>query len=294
MIPILKGGWDCKGGNVLRADGYYLYRAGGEIHPLGELRWQTSFLGEPPTTYEQAHLPLLVAEAALDALVHRTIYKFRTSAQAGVNLLNAVRNLKDKIEASSDKTKTIDFMDHYTITSALTTYETVLGAELSLIPLYVVTQKSGFDTEILVSNGAACFPSDIWTKVPQAVGDLQQATKCIAFEVFTAAGFHLHRANEAVLQRYWDAVSGGQPRPKSRNMGDYLNELKTKNLGDEKVRAALKDLKDLHRNPLIHPEHSIDSLDEVVSLMSGVHTVIMHMLKEMPATMPTPALPGTP
>jgi hypothetical protein len=75
-------------------------------------------------------------------------------------------------------------------------------------------------------------------------------------------------------------------------MGDYLNELKTKDLGDEKVRAALKDLKDLHRNPLIHPEHSIDALDEVVSLMSGVHSVIMHMLKEIPATMPTPALPS--
>jgi hypothetical protein len=276
---------------MLRADGYYLYKCGCEIHPLSEFRWQASWLGEPPTTHEQARLPLLVAEAALEGLVHRAIYRFRTSAQAGNNLLGAIRALKEKIEGASDQKQTIDFIDFYNITSALTAYETVLGAELSLIPLYVVTQKSGFDTEILVSNGAFCFPSDIWAKVPEAIGDLQQATKCIAFEVFTAAGFHLHRANEAVLQRYWDVVSQGADRPKSRNMGDYLNEMKTKNIGDEKVRAALKDLKDLHRNPLIHPEQSIDTLDEIVSLMSGVHTVIMHMLKDIPATMPTPALP---
>jgi hypothetical protein len=90
MIPILKGGWDRGGEAVLRADGYYLYRAGSEIHPLSDFRWQTTYLGEPPTTYEQALLPLLVAEAALEGLVHRTIYRFRTSAQAGVNLLDAV------------------------------------------------------------------------------------------------------------------------------------------------------------------------------------------------------------
>lgn len=277
---------------MLRADGYYLYKVGTEIHPLSEFRWN-EFQGLKPTTYEQARLPLLIAEAALEPFLHRAIYKFRTSLQAGSKLLAEIRDLKKKIEEAKDPSRAIDFFEYYSLTNALTAYETVLGAELSLIPLYVVTQKSGFDTEILVTNGEACFPADIWTKVPQAVADLQQATKCIAYEVFTAAGFHLHRANEAVLQRYWDIVSNGAERPKSRNMGDYLNEMKTKNLGNEKVRAALKDLKDLHRNPLIHPEHSIDSVDEIVSLMSGVHTVIMHMLKDIPATMPTPVLPGT-
>jgi len=243
---------------MLRADGYYLYKCGSEIHPLSEFRWQPSFSGEPPTTWEHALLPLLIAEAALEGLVNRSIYKFRTSAQAGQNLLAAIKTLKGKIEGAGEtKDVPLDFLDHYQITSALSAYETVLGAELSLVPLYVVTQKSGFDTEILVSNGAACFPSDIWSKVPEAVGDLQQATKCIAYEVFTAAGFHLHRANEAVLQRYWHVVSQGRERPKSRNMGDYLNEMKTNNFGDEKVRAALKDLKDLHRNPLMMPTPTI-------------------------------------
>lgn len=275
---------------MLRADGYYLYRVGTELHPLSEFRWQESF-GQTPTTYDQALLPLLVAEAALEPFVNRTIYKFRLSYQAGHKLLSAIRVLREKIEKEEDKAKTLDFYDCYSVTSALTAYETVLGAELSLVHLYLVTPKAGFDTEVLVTNGDACFPSDVWTKVPEAVADLQQATKCIAYEVFTAAGFHLHRANEAVLARYWDVVSKGADRPKSRNMGDYINEMKTKKIGDEKVLAALKDLKDLHRNPLIHPEQSIDTVDDVVGLLSGVHTVMMHMLKEIPAKMPTPVLP---
>jgi hypothetical protein len=117
----------------------------------------------------------------------------------------------------------------------------VFGAELAVLPLYGVTRKAGFALPTLIENGAACFPTEIRSKAPEALPDLEQATRCIAFELFTAAGFHLHRANEAVLRRYWDAVTNGATRPASRNMGDYLNELNKLNAGDAKVKAALKD-----------------------------------------------------
>jgi hypothetical protein len=60
------------------------------------------------------------------------------------------------------------------------------------------------------------------------------------------------------------------------------------------VKAALRDLKNLHRNPLIHPDHSLESADEAIALMNGIHTVMVYMLKEIPvvATAPTVAAPG--
>jgi len=280
-----------EGRAVLRADMAITYTIGSQIHPLSDLRSSQTLAGEP-TTLAQAHIPVLVAEFALEPFLYRTIYQFRTSVQAGTELLAAVRVLKAKIDAAPDKSVPLDFYDAYSITSALSKYEAVLGAELSLHQLYAVTQKAGFDTTILVTNGAACFPADVWVKVPEAVADLQQGTKCLAFEVFTAAGFHLHRANEAVLHKYWDAASNGIARPQTRNMGDYLNEMKQKKIGNPIVMAALKDLKDLHRNPLIHPEHSIETLDEAIALMNGVHNVMVHMLKEIPAVGPTPAIPS--
>jgi hypothetical protein len=78
-------------------------------------------------------------------------------------------------------------------------------------------------------------------------------------------------------------------------MGDYLNEMNAKGFGDPKVKAALKDLKDLHRNPLVHPEERIENVDEAIALMNGVHNVIVHMLREMPvvAPMPGPAPAGS-
>lgn len=110
--------------------------------------------------------------------------------------------------------------------------------------------------------------------------------------MFTGAGFHLHRANEAVLRRYWDVVTEGTAHPKSRNIGDFLNEMDQKNFGDEKVRAALKDLKNLHRNPLIHPDHTIADAHEAIALMNSIHVVMVHMLKEIPIVVPQMAAPA--
>lgn len=151
------------------------------------------------------------------------------------------------------------------------------------MPLYVVTQKAGYDTAILIENGAACFPEDLATKVPEAIPDIAAATRCIAFELPTAAGFHLHRANESVLRAYWDAVTNGDQRPQSRNIGDYLNQLDAKKVGEDTVKSALRDLKDMHRNPLIHPEHSLDTVDDAIALMNSIHSVPVHMLKAIPA-----------
>ena len=269
---------------MLRVDSYYLYTVGWQIHPLSDFTHQT--------TYAQARFPIYIAEGTLAPLIGNSVYRLRTSVDSGMALLNAIRALKSKIDSSGNSDEPLGFQDAWSITTALTTFEAVLGAELSLTPVYVVTPKGGFDVPALIEAGQACFPADLESKVPEAIQDLKQATRCIAFELFTSAGFHLHRANEAVLRRYWDAVTNGSPRPTTRNMGDYLNGLAQQNAGDPRVRAALKDLKDLHRNPLLHPDDSINNLDEAVALMNGVHTVILHMLRAIPVTQPAATKPA--
>jgi hypothetical protein len=118
--------------------------------------------------------------------------------------------------------------------------------------------------------------------------------KCIAFELPTAAGFHLHRANESILHRYYDAVTGGNPRPTGRNIGDYLAKLREYNVGDARLLTALTDLKDMHRNPLIHPDQTLENIDEAIGLLGSIHNAVVYMLKAIP--MPpavTPSLPAS-
>ena len=75
-------------------------------------------------------------------------------------------------------------------------------------------------------------------------------------------------------------------------MGDYLNEMNRLKVGEDKVKAALKDLKNLHRNPLIHPDHRIENADEAIALMNSVHNAIFHMLQAIPAPPLAPPLAG--
>jgi hypothetical protein len=292
MIPLCPKGANGPFGNAMqRVDGFYLYTVGSQIHPLAEITTQGI---APIPTYESLRFTVYVAESALETLLTRSIFRLKISYQSGQTLLAAIRRLKSKIEdTDTDTSKSLEWLDAYNISSALIPFEAVLGAELSLVPLYVVAQKAGYDTVILIDNGAVCFPNDVWTKAPEAAADLQQGTKCIAYEVFTASGFHFHRANEAVLRKYWDAASKGKPRPSSRNIADYLNEMDKQGFGDPRVKTALRDLKDLHRNPLIHPEHSLNTAEEAIALMNGVHNVMVYMLQEIPAITPTPTLPAS-
>jgi hypothetical protein len=274
--------------NMQRVDGYYLYQIGSQIHPLGEFKGDSP--GETrPTTYGEAILPLYVAESALEPLITRSVFHLKTSVSHGNALLSAIRYIKDRINADNDYTKILGLYDVYQLKQALTNFE-ALGAGLGISDLYLVIKHGGFDTPDLISAGHAVFPIELPNKVPEAIGDVQQATRCIAFELPTAAGFHLHRANESVLHRYYDAVTGGKARPSGRNIGDYLNELNKHKKGDAKVKASLKDLKDLHRNPLIHPEHSLETVDEAIDLLGSVRAVVGHMLRELP-TLPPPAPP---
>ena len=174
-------------------------------------------------------------------------------------------------------------MEVYAIRKGLDNFEAVLRAELSLLPMYLATPKAGYIVPTLIENGDECFPMETAIKVPEAVPDLKHGARCIAFELPTAAAFHLHRACESVLLRYWDAVSGGARRPRNRNMGSVLGHLEKNGWGDGKVLASLKNLKDFHRNPIIHPDQTIETVDEAIALMNSIHTAVVQMLKQIPA-----------
>ncbi len=93
------------------------------------------------------------------------------------------------------------------------------------------------------------------------------------------------RAVEAVLRGYWEVVTGNQPKPKQRSIGVYLAALIKLGCGNPKIIAALTQMKDLHRNVIIHPEETLD-MDEAVALLGIANSVAAAMLKEMPEIEP--------
>jgi hypothetical protein len=85
-----------------------------------------------------------------------------------------------------------------------------------------------------------------------------------------------------VLRVYWDNVTGGQERPKENNMGVYLRELDKRDKGKKSVRSHLRSIKDFHRNPLMHPEQSLESVEEALDLLAAIRSSIGYMMQEIP------------
>ncbi len=255
---------------MVRINGFYLYSVGYSVHPLAGISDGASF--------QEWVIPLLVAQGTLQEFLDQSVFRFSTCRASGLKLLEVIRGLVRDTDRQDD----ITVHEAYGITSTVSEFEHVLSAELGLMDIYLVLRKRGYDTSILIQNGQDVFPPELQAKVPEAVADIKQATACIAFELSTAAGFHLHRANESVLHAYYDSVTGGAPRPPGRNIGDYLAGLKNLNKGDPKVIAALQSLKDLHRNPLIHPSESLEGIDDAIALLGTVHAAVVSMLKGIP------------
>jgi hypothetical protein len=163
---------------------------------------------------------------------------------------------------------------------------TILTAELSTMPIYLVRQKGGFDVALLIHAAWQLFPDTTLAKAPETGMDIEQAGKAIAFELATAAGFHIFRILEAILKRYWNAVTNNSPQPKLQTIGSYATELRKGSHGDQKVYETLEQIAKLHRNPIIHPE-IILSIDEAIETLGIARSAVSMMLRAIPEAQTT-------
>lgn len=221
---------------------------------------------------------LSAAERALKFLFEEEWFlpAVKTAYISGQRLSKALEELSKVPELSSQITQ----QQVNSIIDALNDFEVVLANELLGADTYYVDRVSGFDTETLIWNAEKCFPAEFGNKVPEALPDIREAGKCLAFSLNTAAGFHALRAMEAVVRSYWSRVSGGKPHPEQKNLGAYIKSMDENNFGSKKVLSALKQIKDLHRNPLMHPEETLDS-EDAIALWGICQSAISAMLKEI-------------
>lgn len=263
-----------------RVNGFYLYKIGFNVHPLVNMKQD-----QPNKDW---FLPVYFAREAVKNYLTQKLFKAHLCQQSGMDLYRALDLLWEKFTPDG----AISSDDANNISTAVTTFENVVAAELGTMDLYAVLGKEGYDTRVLIENGHKLFPDVLEKKVPEAVADIKDATRCIAFWLPTAAGFHLHRANESVLHHYWYAVAKTKDKltlgteKRYANMGDYLTEMKRRCIGDEKVITALQSLKDLHRNPLMHPEQSLDTVDDAIALLGAIQSVVVPMLAVIPDDSP--------
>lgn len=225
--------------------------------------------------------PVWLANHQLQSLLGQSLYKdsLVTSRMDALNFGDALQKIIDSPGQNLDAWKYLEMK------SARDKFKTVFLAELATLPAYFVRQKPPYNTSSLLDHGESLMPSELLSKVPTAIFDVQEAGKCLAFELGTAAAFHLFRALESVVRAFHKDVCHGASEPKQRNLGVYIRALE-KGGADAKVVAALKQIKDLHRNPIAHPEAAI-GLEEAMNIAGLVRSAVASMLVHIPVPLGT-------
>lgn len=174
------------------------------------------------------------------------------------------------------------------IDKKLDAFKSVFEVETRDVDVYSVGQVAIYRTSSLVSSGRDTVPAEYQGAMPaEALGELDQAGKCLAFDLPTACGFHALRSLELVMDVYLDAYGVNTSKFKSWN--DYIKAA-TRLVESEdvqspkpakKVTAMLDRMRELDRNPLMHPRDTLDqnAADQLYKLCG---MTIVEMIKDMP------------
>lgn len=107
--------------------------------------------------------------------------------------------------------------------------------------------------------------------------EIEECGKCLAFERYTAVGFHILRSVENELKDYVCLLT--YARPAKRDLGYYIETLKSHS-ADAKLLAALDSIRSLDRNPLMHPEDWLEK-DDAIGIFNIAQVALERLIADM-------------
>lgn len=158
----------------------------------------------------------------------------------------------------------------------------VLDAETEGNFAFIVTDKR-IDVKKLLSNPSALMAPNIFKSLPKvAQQDFFEAGKCIAFELPTAAAFHLLRGTESVLREFYCSLVKNR-RVKPLLWGNILKHLSERRKKPPQVLLNnLDNIKNSFRNPTNHPDmiYNIEEAQDLFGLCIEVVNRMISIIKQ--------------
>jgi hypothetical protein len=232
------------------------------------------------------------AISLLDLLIDgRVRLKLNESAPSA----NALRHEIETVLSvhQKDPEATLDDAQVNRFNAAWSAFENALALDLGRAPLFFVGQKGIFATPLLINEADKALADEVSLVVSApAKRDLNEAGRCLAFGMNTASGYHALRAVEKVLREYYEVATGsstvsGKPLNESA-MATVINGIQASKKGDAKVLSVLDQLRDLHRNPINHPDVFLEAA-EALELFNICTSALSAMARDVARLKPVGA-----
>jgi hypothetical protein len=261
---------------MLRVDCYRFFQLGQRIHPLTAIKDEELLVN--------VWFDLFQAKSDLNSFFQT--FPLRISRDLATKLYSALTALVPDDFTGTEFGNEADgwtAVGHrgFVIRQAATNLETVLAAELNNFDTYFVSQKGSFSTPDLIEHAEIMLPDGIRSQLSKdAVEDFRLAGRCLAFNLGTAAAFHIARATEEVIRKYYTLVVGTVPPVKMRSWGVYHKNLIKCKKSNSKVLGWLDHIKDEYRNPVLHPDETVTP-DGALVFINACSSLIIMMVTEI-------------
>lgn len=70
-----------------------------------------------------------------------------------------------------------------------------------------------------------------------------------------------------------------------------ITSMEQNQVGDMNIRSALDNIREFHRNPIAHPDQSLESDEQALSLYAAIRAAMGYMLDKLPPAGPATPLP---
>jgi hypothetical protein len=215
----------------------------------------------------------------LDRFLSQTKDVPMPKARAAASSLNRILSPFNTLPVDFQHQLTQD--DMWQISSLLDNFEKEFEREQQNINVFTVLPKGIYDTRALLESAEKKFPESVrGAFTAQIIYDLQQAGRCLAFECPTASAFHMFRATEALLLKYYETVAGNPWDKPQRDWGKYVEALEKLPNPNRDLLSRLNEIRGIDRNPYTHPDRNV-SHDEAPMLFELSYGVMYRMAEEI-------------
>ncbi len=268
-------------GPVKKLNTYDIYKFAMKVHPLVDL------VPSEGMRVQDVFWPLVDAQGALDnqidggALFSASIKRSASALIEAINRVGVSPTAPNGIWDVESHNEALSSYQLKQVIQAAKDFETVLSNEMPGLAIYYISTKGIYSTDDLILHADLHIPESLRPVLDaKAVQDIQQAGKCLAYEVSTASAFHMWRAVETVMGSYYKFLTNGQSFDADkvqRNWAAYIKALNDKG-ADNKIIAFLDHIRSEYRNPQNHPSETVD-LEQAFGLFGVATSVITQMAK---------------
>jgi hypothetical protein len=265
---------------VISPHTFNFYVFGCDVHPLGEVD-ENDKVRDNPRIIQIMRTVSLMAQ-----YMKGNDFSKKYLPSAGDKLFAIRKLLNEKYLEPEDGGAIPEIVGEYwakRIREEVQQFETILEDELKKLPIFCCDDEAigNFSVSKLLKGASNGYPEKTRKHLTQSCRDeIDEAGKCLVYERSTSSGFHILRSIELTIRQYLTAIPGFIMPPLNRqNWGEYLDLLKN-NGAMKEVTDHLYNIKVNYRNPLMHPEDTLE-MPEAVSLFGVAQSMNEMLIRDM-------------